>query len=75
MGVATGSLLKDNESFTTIELKINFLRPVFETELRADARVLHRGRSIALVETILKNSEGKEVARATATQMILNLTK
>jgi len=71
MGVAIGSLLKDDESFTTLELKINFLRPVYETELRAEAKVLHRGRTVALVESVLKNNEGKEVARATATQMIL----
>ena len=70
MGVATGSLLEGEESFATLELKINFLRPVFETELRAEAKVVHRGRTIALAETVLKNSEGKEVARATATQMI-----
>jgi uncharacterized protein (TIGR00369 family) len=71
MGIATATLLKDDESFTTLELKINFLRPVFQTELRAVGRVLHRGRSIAVAESVLKNSEGKEVARATATQMIL----
>ena len=71
VGVATASLLKDDESFTTLELKINFLRPVFETELRAEAKVVHKGRTIALAETVLKNQEGKEVARATATQMIL----
>jgi uncharacterized protein (TIGR00369 family) len=71
MGVAIGSLLKEGESFTTLELKINFLRPVFETKLRAEATVLHKGRTVALVETVLKNSEGKEVARGIATQMIL----
>jgi len=71
MGCAVASLLEGEESFTTIELKINFLRPVIETELRAEARVVHKGRTIALVESVLKNSEGKEVARANATQMIL----
>jgi uncharacterized protein (TIGR00369 family) len=75
MGVAAGSLLKDDESFTTIELKVNFLCLVFETELRADARVLRRGKTITMAETVLKNSEGKEVARASATQMILNPSK
>jgi len=72
MGVATASLLNGEETFTTLELKINFLRPVFETELQAEGRVVHRGRTIALAESILKNSEGKDVARATATELILN---
>ncbi len=71
LGVAIASLLGDSESFTTLELKINFLRPVYQTELRAEAKVVHRGRTIALVETVVKNAEGREVARATATQFIL----
>jgi uncharacterized protein (TIGR00369 family) len=71
MGVALMSLLGDEESFTTLELKMNFIRPVYEGELTADARVVHRGRTIALVESVLKNNEGKEVARASATQMVL----
>jgi uncharacterized protein (TIGR00369 family) len=71
MGVAIATLLGDNESFTTLELKINFLRPVCQTVLRAEAKVVHRGRTIALVQSILTNEEGKEVARATATQFIL----
>src|SRR5215210_7455750 len=36
MGVAYASTLADDESFTTLELKINFLRPVREARLRAD---------------------------------------
>jgi len=72
LGVAAASLLKDGESFTTLELKINFLRPVFETTLRAEAKVVHKGKTIEVVETILKNSEGKDVARAVATQFIIS---
>jgi uncharacterized protein (TIGR00369 family) len=73
VGVAIASLLKDDESFTTLELKINFLRPVFETELRAEAKVVHKGKTIGVVETVLKNSDGKDVARAIATQIIVSL--
>ncbi len=72
MGVAMMSVLGDEESFTTLELKMNFLRPVYEGELTAEAKVLHRGRTVALVESVLKNSEGKEVARASATQLVLH---
>jgi uncharacterized protein (TIGR00369 family) len=71
MGVALMSLLGSEETFTTLELKINFLRPVYEGEISAEARVVHKGRTVALVESVVKNGEGKEVARATATQMIL----
>lgn len=71
MGVALMSTLSGKESFTTLELKMNFLRPVLEGDITADARVVHRGRTVALVESVLKNSEGKEIARGVATQMIL----
>ena len=73
MGIAAMTTLGAGESFTTLELKMNFLRPVVEDELRADARVLHRGRTIALVESVLRNGRGKVVARGIATQMILRV--
>src|SRR5690242_15098346 len=38
IGVAYGSTLVNGETFTTIELKINFLRPVREAKLRAEPR-------------------------------------
>jgi len=74
MGMALMSTLAADESFTTLELKMNFLRPVVDDEIRSDAKVLHRGRTIALVESVLKNNEGKEVARGMATQMIIRRT-
>lgn len=73
MGIAVMTTLGAGESFTTLELKMNFLRPVVDDELTAEARVLHRGRTIALVESVLKNKRGKEVARGLATQMILRV--
>lgn len=72
MGIATMTTLSADESFTTLELKMNFLRPVVEDGLTAEAKVLHRGRNIALAESVLKNKRGKVVARGTATQMILH---
>lgn len=71
MGIALMSTLGAGESFTTLELKMNFLRPVVDDELTAEAKVLHRGRTIALVESVVRNRGGKEVARGVATQMIL----
>ena len=70
MGLALVSTLGEGESFTTLELKMNFLRPVFEGMLVADARVLHRGRTIGLVEVVVRHAR-KVVARGVATQMVL----
>jgi uncharacterized protein (TIGR00369 family) len=72
MGIATMTTLGEGESFTTLELKMNFLWPIVEGELTADARVLHRGRTVAMTDVLVKSQDGKEVARGTATQMVLH---
>jgi uncharacterized protein (TIGR00369 family) len=71
MGVAFASTLADGESFTTLELKINFLRPVWRAELRAEGVVVQRGRTVGLVECTISDAEGRLVARATSTCLTL----
>jgi uncharacterized protein (TIGR00369 family) len=71
MGMAFASTLNDGETFTTLEVKINFLRPVFEETLFAEAKVVHRGRSIGLVDCIVATENGKLVARAVSTCSVL----
>jgi uncharacterized protein (TIGR00369 family) len=63
--------LEEGASTTNIELKINFLRPVFDDELVATASVTQRGRTIGLVECDVHNSEEKLVARLSTTYMVL----
>jgi len=75
MGIAVMTTLAEGESFTTLELKMNFLRPVVEDEITSVAKVVHRGKTIALVESVLRNKAGKEVARGLATQMILHASR
>ncbi|MGW8284722.1 MAG: PaaI family thioesterase [Candidatus Deferrimicrobiaceae bacterium] len=71
MGFAFASTLGPGETFTTLELKINFLRPVFEGKLTASAQVTHRGKTVGLVECDVANSEGKMVARVSSTCSVL----
>jgi uncharacterized protein (TIGR00369 family) len=71
MGIATTTTLIDGESFSTLELKMNFLRPVIKGKLTATGKVLHRGKTIVMADCIVRNEEGKAVARGTATQIIL----
>lgn len=71
MGFAHASTLVEGESFTTLELKINFLRPVWEGKLFAEAKVVNGGRTVSLVECDVTNEEGKLVARASSTVMTL----
>jgi uncharacterized protein (TIGR00369 family) len=71
MGMAWASELTTGETFTTLDLKINFLKPVWETHLRAEARVLKRGRTIGLVECHIRDANRDLVAHATSTLMTL----
>lgn len=63
--------LDAGESTTNVELKVNFLRPVFEDRLEATAAVVERGRTLGLVECDVRTSEGKLVARMSTTYMVL----
>src|SRR5689334_13895313 len=71
MGIAHASLLQPGETFTTLELKINFLKPVWKAKLRAIGRVVKAGRTISLVECDVLDEQDKLVARASSTCMTL----
>ena len=71
MGVAYASTLDEGETFATLELKINFLRPVWTARLRAEGKVVQRGRTIGLVECDVTDDAHRLVARASSTCMTL----
>ena len=64
-------MLAEGETFTTIELKINFLKPIWTGKLRAEGRVVKRGRTVGLVESDVFDIKGSLVARASSTCMTL----
>jgi uncharacterized protein (TIGR00369 family) len=70
---ATATILPPGTAFSPLDLKVNFLRPVVPHagELVARARLVHRGRTIAVVTCEIINAEGKTVAMATASVLIL----
>ena len=71
MGIAYASNLNEGESFTTLELKINFLKPIWNARLRATGRVVKQGRTVGMVECDVIDEKGSLVARATSTCMTL----
>jgi uncharacterized protein (TIGR00369 family) len=71
MGAAYRGTLADGESFTTLELKINFLRPVWDALLHAEARIVRAGRAVGFVECDIVDEKGRLVARASSTCMTL----
>ncbi len=71
MGAAYRSTLAEGETFTTLELKINFLRPVWKATLRADAKVVRAGKVVGLVECNVLDEHDRLIAHATSTCMTL----
>ncbi len=71
MGYAYAATLSEKESFTTIELKINFLRAVKKATLTAEAKVVKAGSTLGYVECEVKDEQGRLVAKAASTCMKL----
>jgi uncharacterized protein (TIGR00369 family) len=71
MGMAFASTLAPEESFTTIALSINFFRPVWQARLKAEARVINRGKSVGYLECDVTDQDGKHIARANSTCFVL----
>jgi uncharacterized protein (TIGR00369 family) len=70
MGWAYAATLGEGESFTTIELKINFLRAVRQATLTAEATVVKAGSTLGYVECEVKEDD-RLVAKAVCTCMKL----
>lgn len=72
LGCSIFSTLVKGETWTTLELKLNFVRPLTKDTgpVRAEGRIIHRGRSVATSEGDLKDRAGKLYAHATTTCMI-----
>jgi uncharacterized protein (TIGR00369 family) len=71
MGAAYASTLAEGESFTTLELKINFLKPVWIAHLVAAAHVVKRGRMVGLVECDITDEHDALIARVSSTCLTL----
>jgi uncharacterized protein (TIGR00369 family) len=71
MGMSFFSTLEKGESFTTLELKINFLRPFWTGTLLAHGKVVSRGRSVGLTECRVVDDRDRLIAHATSTVMAL----
>jgi len=71
MGIAFASTLAPEESFTTVEMKINFFRPVWQARLRAQGTVVQRGRTIGYMECTITDEGNRMIAKATSTCMVL----
>ena len=73
LALATLSTLASDQGFTTVDIRINYLRPLtVETgEVRAEGRVIQGGRKLAYCEASLTDPAGKVICHGTGSCLIL----
>ncbi len=75
MGCAVHSMLKAGEAYTTVEMNVNFVRPLLEDTgtLRCEGKVLHCGGRLATSEARVTDAAGNLIAHGSETCMILSV--
>ena len=70
MGGACWSVLEENESFLTADLRVEFMRAARPGTLRAEARVVERTRRVAFCAGDLYDEEQTLLASSRCTQIV-----
>ena len=72
-GIAVHSMLKPDQGFTTLELKVSYLRGMNDMTgpVRAEGRVVNIGRRVAFAEADIRDADGRLMATATSTLLVL----
>jgi uncharacterized protein (TIGR00369 family) len=75
MGCAIQSTLAAGKGSTSLEFKVNFVRPVFDETgtLRAIGEIINAGKQIVTAEAKLTDENGKLYAHATTTCFVFDL--
>ena len=71
MGTAFATTCNEGETYATVELKCNFLRPVWNSMLTANAWVVQRGKTMGMAECEVRDGENKLIAKLSCTLAIL----
>jgi len=70
MGRAVIDALPEGQGCATVELKINYFRPIQKGRIRCEARLVEKTRRLAYAEGLIVNEQGKRLARANGTFFI-----
>jgi len=71
VAMALMGMLEPDETTTTVEMKLNYLKPFDSGEIVAEARIVYKGARTALGEVEVRNDRGNLIAKGLATYMIL----
>jgi len=70
VGMALVGLLNKDENISTLEMKINYLKPFNGGEMIAEAKIVHRGTMTAIGDVEVKDGNGNLIAKGLATYAI-----
>ena len=75
VGCAVHTTLPAGKGYTTLEIKVNMLRPLTDAVplVRAEGKVIHTGKQVATSEGRIVGPDGKVYAHATTTCLIFDL--
>ncbi|WP_233008419.1 PaaI family thioesterase [Rheinheimera faecalis] len=71
IGTAHSTLMQPNETFTSIDLRIQFFRPVWQDKLTAVAKPVQSGKTVTHYECMIYKDDGKVAAKASGIVMTL----
>jgi len=71
VGVALVGMLEKDEQLSTLEMKINYLRPFKRGEIVAEARIVHKGSQTAIGDVEVRDQNNNLIAKALATYAIV----
>lgn len=77
LGCCVQTMLAKGEAYTTAEFKVNLTRPISPQtgEVVCEARIVHKGRTLAVSEASLKDGKGKLLAFGTETCSIFPMER
>jgi acyl-CoA thioesterase len=70
VGMALVGMLEKGENISTLEMKINYLKPFSGGEILAEARIIHRGTQTAVGDVVVRDGNGDFIAKGLATYAI-----
>jgi acyl-CoA thioesterase len=74
VALALVGLVDRRDVLTTIEMKINYLKPFESGEIIAEAKIIHKGTQTAIGDVDIRDSNGSLVAKAISTYAIIKKT-
>jgi uncharacterized protein (TIGR00369 family) len=70
VGMALVGMINQNENISTLEMKINYLKPIKGGELIAEAKIVHKGTQTAIGDVDVRDENDALVAKGLATYAI-----